>query len=138
MGLPRSGKTTWAREQGFPIVCPDAVRLALHNQRFEQCAEPFVWAIVGTMIRALYLAGHRVVILDATNNTRKRRDPWRGYAEHVQFATFPADAAECTTRAMSKLDREIVPVIERMAEQHEPLEPDEEGMRLGPFGMDAR
>ena len=25
VGLPRSGKSTWAKEQGFPIVSPDAI-----------------------------------------------------------------------------------------------------------------
>ncbi len=34
VGLPYSGKSTAARELGFPIVCPDAIRLALHGQRF--------------------------------------------------------------------------------------------------------
>ncbi len=26
VGLPRSGKTTWALEQGWPIVNPDSIR----------------------------------------------------------------------------------------------------------------
>ena len=40
----RSGKTTWARQQGVPIVNRDAIRLALHGQRFEPRAESVVWA----------------------------------------------------------------------------------------------
>ena len=40
----RSGKTTWARQQGVPIVNPDAIRPALHGQRFEPRAESVVWA----------------------------------------------------------------------------------------------
>ena len=31
VGLPRSGKTTWARKQGYPIVNPDSIRLAFHG-----------------------------------------------------------------------------------------------------------
>src|SRR5690554_6874569 len=27
VGLPRSGKTTWARKQSYPIVNPDSIRL---------------------------------------------------------------------------------------------------------------
>jgi predicted kinase len=29
VGLPRSGKTTWAKQQGVPMVNRDAIRLAL-------------------------------------------------------------------------------------------------------------
>ena len=39
VGLPRSGKTTWAREQGYPIVNPDSIRLSLHGKRFELLLE---------------------------------------------------------------------------------------------------
>src|SRR5258706_417694 len=46
VGLPWSGKSTWAREQGnWPIVCPDEIRFALHGQRFIAEAEPWVWTI---------------------------------------------------------------------------------------------
>src|SRR5688500_7348676 len=44
-GLPRSGKTTYARTRNEPIVSPDAIRLALHGERFNELSEPFVWAI---------------------------------------------------------------------------------------------
>jgi len=33
VGLPRSGKSTWAAKKGFPIVSPDAIRLAMHGMR---------------------------------------------------------------------------------------------------------
>lgn len=77
VGLPRSGKSTWAKRQTFPVVNPDAIRLALHGQRFYGPAEPFVWATAKLMVRSLFGAAHRKVIVDATNCTRKRRDEWR-------------------------------------------------------------
>jgi predicted kinase len=77
VGLPRSGKTTWARAQGVPVASPDAISRALHGQRFIGVAEPFVWAIAKLMVRALFLAGHPTVIVDATNTTQKRRDEWK-------------------------------------------------------------
>lgn len=115
VGLPRSGKTTWAKEQNLPIVCPDAIRLALHGERFIQLAEPFVWAIAKVMVRALFLAGHDKVILDATNTTEKRRSEWIGFHTVIQF--FTASKEECIRRARLDGDETIVPVIERMAEQ---------------------
>jgi predicted kinase len=121
VGLPRSGKTTWARQQGQPIVNPDSIRYALHGQRFFGPAEPFVWAMAYAMTDALFRAGHDTVIVDATHTTHKRRELWRGiasasnaeYGLHV-VATPPE---ECMGRARSLDDEEIVPVIERMARE---------------------
>lgn len=125
VGLPRSGKTTWAALQGHPIVCPDAIRLALHGARYISEAEPHVWAIAKTMVRALFLAGHGVVVLDACNNTRKRRDEWRSSRWRREFHAVGTSAEVCTQRAISDGRGELVPVIERMAAQHEPAQEDE-------------
>ena len=123
VGLPKSGKSTWAREQGVPIVNPDAIRLALHGNRFIGKAEPFVWAIAHVMVHALFLAGHKHVILDATNTTRKRRDEWKSDHWRRAVQIFGASLPTCVYRARAHGDEEIVPVIHRMAEQYEP--PDE-------------
>ena len=125
VGLPRSGKTTWGRSQAYPIVCPDAIRLAVHGQRYVDLAEPFVWAIAKAMVRALFLAGHDHVILDATGITRKRRDEWRSPDWGTFFKYIDTPESVCLDRAMSEKDDEIVPVIQRMAAQFEPLGEDE-------------
>ncbi len=118
VGLPRSGKTTWATAQSAPVVNPDSIRLALHGQRFITLAEPFVWAIAAVMVRALFLSGHDVVILDATNTTQKRRDAWRSEDWDIMFKLFPTPKEECIRRAGD--DTEIIPIIERMDAQREP------------------
>lgn len=124
VGFPYSGKSTWAREQGCPIVSPDAVRLAVHGQRYIQEAEPYVWMLARHMVQALFLAGHDRVIVDATNNTKERREAWRSSKWRLAVQNFPAGADECKRRAAEEHgDDEIVPVIERMAAAHEP--PDE-------------
>lgn len=126
VGLPRSGKSTWAKSmRRFPIVNPDSVRLAIHGQRYVAQAEPFVWAVVRTMIRALFLAGHNVVILDATNTTRKRRDEWLSIEWETCFKVIETPKEVCIERALADGDTEIVSVIERMASQFEPLADDE-------------
>ena len=132
VGLPRSGKSTWAEkmreERGWPTVNPDAVRYALHGQRYAAEAEPMVWVMVTVMIRALFGAGHKVVVLDATGNTRKRRDATtsKNWVSYYKVIDTPKDV--CLDRARNLkngADEVIIPVIERMAEQHEPLEDDE-------------
>ena len=77
VGLPRSGKSSWARCQGYPVVNPDSIRLRLHGQVFAPQAEPFVWAVAHLMVESLFEAGHSTVILDATNISRRRRRGWR-------------------------------------------------------------
>ena len=115
VGLPRSGKTTWARLQGHPIVNPDSIRLALHGQRFYGPAEPLVWATAHLMVDALFKAGHETVILDACNVSAKRRDEWKSHAPEMQV--FNTGPVTCLERALALNDQEIFPVIERMAEE---------------------
>lgn len=121
VGLPRSGKTTWALQQAYPIVNPDAIRLAMPGQRFIDSAERFVWATAHCMIQSLFLAGHDTVILDATNNSRKRRDDWQSNKWDTYFKVFDTSKEECLHRAHVINDEQIKPIIERMAEQFEPL-----------------
>jgi predicted kinase len=133
VGLPRSGKTTWARKTGFPIVSADAIRLALHGQAFEPLAEPFVWAIARIMVRALFVAGHETVILDACSVTRARRDEWRGGEWETFVVMFECSREEARRRVLADIpensaDTEsgrLLEAIDRMAKSFEPLGEDE-------------
>lgn len=124
VGLPRSGKSTWARAQAYPIVNPDSIRLAIHGQQFIASAEPFVWATAKAMVKALFLAGHKTVILDACNVSRKRRDEWWSDEWATFFKEFDTSVDECHKRDEA-LGGNIGPIIARMAEQREPLGDDE-------------
>ena len=119
VGLPYSGKTTRARQLGYPIVCPDAIRLALHGERFLKPAEPMVWTLAHLQVRALFLAGHDRVILDAANTTRARRDEWRGHGWRTRCIFVDTSPTQCYTRAQLAGDAEINGVIARMAEKLE-------------------
>lgn len=125
VGLPRSGKTTWARAQPYPIVNPDSIRLAMHGRRFYAPAEPLVWATARLMVRSLFVAGHRVVVLDATGTIKSRRDEWKSTEWDLYFKEVPTDAATCRQRAVLENDAEILPIIDRMAATFEPLGPDD-------------
>lgn len=134
VGLPRAGKTTWAMEQGVPVISPDAIRLAVHGRRFWSPGENLVWSHAWTMACSLFLAGHGAVIVDACHNTRKRRDFWRapqgeawadedGPLWEIMFVQFPAGLETCLERA--KGDVSLVPVIERMVREREPVSEEE-------------
>jgi len=122
VGLPRSGKTTWARSTVWPIVNPDSIRLAIHGQRFVALAEPFVWATAFTMAEALLRAGHDTVVVDATNITKARRKTWVDRFKDrcaVGYHVVTTPAEECIRRARSLGDEGIIPVIQRMAAECE-------------------
>ncbi len=125
VGLPRSGKSTWAGEHGAPIVSPDAIRLALHGARFLTLAEPFVWAIAKVMVRALFLAGHGTIIVDSCHVKRKYRDEWKDADWQTWFKHIDTDWQTCTARAIKEDDDEILPIIEKMDNEFEPIQTDE-------------
>ena len=132
MGLPRSGKSTWAQRQGVPIVNPDAIRLALHGQAFIIEAEPIVWMTAKYMVRALFLAGHESVILDATNTTRSRRDEWKSSLWNREVMLFDTPEDECIRRAKDGGREDLIPIIEKMNEGFEDLDLADEGIKLHP------
>lgn len=128
VGLPRSGKSTWAMKQGHPIVNPDSIRLALHGQPFIKEAEPFVWATAKVMVASLFIAGHDRVILDATNVTEKRREAWKNPLWVRRYEVFEVDTKVCIERleASDFSDEHkagVLDAIHRMAENWEKLLP---------------
>ena len=121
VGFPYSGKSTWSRKQNVPIVNPDSIRLSLHGRRYAQEAEDLVWAIAMGMVRSLFFDGHERVIVDACHNTRKRRDFWVSKKWDIYYKVFDTKVEVCKARALSNDDDDIIPVIDRMAVQHENL-----------------
>lgn len=121
MGLPRSGKSTWALQQGIPIVDLDAIRLVKTGQRWWGPIEHEVYATARTMIRALFVAGHSHVILDITGYCRKQRDafisssdiPWKRYVMIID-----TDIEVCKKRAEESYP-ELVDIIDYIHENWE-------------------
>ena len=116
VGLPRSGKSTWAKKQGYPIVNRDAIRLALHGQAFIGASEDMVTAIESYMVKSLFLAGHDTVIVDATNLKEKYRKRWEYLGSWtVTTHILTASKEVCIQRAKDGDRDDLIPVIERMA-----------------------
>ena len=115
VGLPRSGKTTWALSTTFPIVNRDAIRLALHGEQYLAAAEGMVSVLEMNMVKALFLAGHDNVIVDATHTTRKRRDYWKSDEWDTTLRVINTPKDVCIARAQATDKVNLIPVIERMA-----------------------
>lgn len=126
VGLPRAGKSTWAKQQaGIPVVNRDAIRLALHGHAFIELAEPIVKAVAKIMVRSLFLAGHDTVIVDETNTTDERRMFWIEGDWLTYWKVIDTPASICRERAGGNVD--LVKAIERMHQAWEPID-DEGGM----------
>jgi predicted kinase len=121
VGLPRSGKSTKARELGYPIVEPDAIRMVLHGTAWRPNVEPLVWAQARLMVEALFEAGHTDVILDATNHTAEWRKQWESDQWALRYHPVLTDIATCIQRARETGQEYLIPVIERMERDFEPL-----------------
>lgn len=125
VGLPRSGKSTEARTMRHPIVCPDAIREALHGTPYLPSMEPYVWAIARTMVEALFNAGHECVTLDATNMTKHYRNVWKSDKWTRYFIHVPTSADICKERAILTNQEYLLDVIDRMNAQFQPLTEEE-------------
>lgn len=129
VGLPRSGKSTIVREltrrYHAPIVKKDDIRLALHGQRYEALAEPFVQAIAITMIRSLFLSGHQTVIADETHYSKYARQAVSNGPWQTVFYLVNTSPKTCIERAHMTGQPDLEPVIERMAARFEPLTAEE-------------
>lgn len=135
VGLPRSGKSTWANQIGrgilrIAVVNPDSIRKAIYGKAFDPFYEPETWRIARIMVRALFMAGHKRVILDATSMTKKSRDSWKCQKNDlvkwdVGFIVFETGIKECIKRAKDGKRKDLIPVIKKMAESFEPLSPEE-------------
>ena len=130
VGLPRSGKSTiskqLAKKLGCPIVNRDAIRLALHGQRYQSEAEPMVKAMSRYMLDALFLTGHEVVICDETNFSKAARNALKSDKWDTKFYVVPTDPDTCIQRAHLTNQPDLEPVIRSMHARYEPLGPDEQ------------
>ncbi len=135
IGLPRSGKTTWAKTKqeisGGVIVSADTLRWLVYGQRFWGEGEPFVWSIRGIVLKMLLEQGVNIII-DETNSKKERREPIiqmaKTYDYNVFGVTVNTALEECIKRAEKEGDSVIIPIIRRIYEQFEKEPPSlEEG-----------
>jgi predicted kinase len=127
-GLPRAGKSTYARAAAHflraGIVSSDAWRRAVHGREFWSDSEALVWGMVEAAVRAGFGGGHETVILDATNNTRARRQRWVSRHWETRYKVIDTSRTVCLERARGGSEG-LRAAISRMAQEWEPLGSDE-------------
>jgi len=96
------------------MVNPDSIRLGLYGEAFIKEAEQMVWSIATYMVKALFIAGHDTVILDATNLTIASRNRWMYHDWECEWKIFDTSKEECIERAKKSNREDLIHVIEMM------------------------
>ena len=129
VGLPRSGKTTWAREQirkGIPVLEEDAVWVAagwkpgmdVSDKDREQLGRA-----LRTAVKILFISGHNTVIIVSCAVSRKDREAWvndTGYWTRV-FKVFDTSYEVCKERMIDEKLEDWMPHLNEMASKLEPI-----------------
>ena len=131
IGLPGSGKSTWAKETDAIVVSSDAIRGELFGDASIQGDPKRVFALMGERTIAAISAGHDV-IYDATNLTKWARksiiDKLPASCE-VVFVEFTASVDVCIKRQNLRTRKVPSEVIINMASRREAVSIDEAGGR---------
>jgi len=124
VGLPRSGKSTYAKLTGNPIVARDAVHHAMCGKQLQPLddIQPMVSTFIKYMITALFQAGHDKVIYDACNHTKEVRARWitwclfNGIECKFKHITTPMEICQSRAKQFKNADW-LVPKIKEMYEE---------------------
>jgi predicted kinase len=124
VGLPGSGKSTWASQQPFPALSSDAVRLMIADDPTVQTIHRRVFATLRYLARQRLELKRPVTCIDATSLTRWERRPWIRLAQDADCdaeAIFFDTPLEVCLERNSRRDR-VVPAdaVREMARKLEP------------------
>jgi predicted kinase len=119
VGIPGSGKSTYAESLGCKIVCPDTIRVT------KRVGSPEAFAIARQEIKSALEAGEDVVF-DATNTLRSYRaemiNAGKPFAVKVICVWMDVPLEICVARHLERMKLGVrttlpISVIERMANQ---------------------
>jgi len=102
VGLPASGKSTWARENGITALSSDALRELLADDATDQSIHREVFRHLRALLRTRIAIGRACTAVDATNLTPKERRPYieiaRKLGARVEAVVFDTPLEECLKR----------------------------------------
>ncbi len=124
VGLPGSGKSTWAAARGLPVLSSDEMRRFLTGDAANQAVNNLVFRMLRRSLDAMLAAGVERVIVDSTALTRRERRAWIRWAElngcRVEAVFFDTPRELCASRNRAR-DRVVPPdALERLFSRLEP------------------
>lgn len=123
-GLPGSGKSTWAGDQGLPVLSSDEMRRIITGDITNQSVNSLVFRMLRRCLEAMLAADVERVIVDSTALTRRERRTWIRWAElngcgiEAVFFDTPREVCEKRNRERER----VVPAeaMERLFNRFEP------------------
>jgi predicted kinase len=76
VGVPGSGKSTWAAAQGWTVLSSDEMRLVLSDDETNQGIHGKVFGAMRHLLKSRLEIGASPTVIDATNLRRKDRKQW--------------------------------------------------------------
>lgn len=120
VGLPFSGKATWAKAQGLPVI-----DLEINEKLMKTKSQKNTSALEFTrqMIQSLFESGNSVVILLAENLTERDREFWQDDTRwHTQYREFKITELEAIRVAQANgASKARLDQIKTKAKAYEPL-----------------
>ena len=103
VGLPGSGKSTWAAgRRRATVLSSDAIRLLLAGDETDQSIHARVFATMRFLLRQRLAVGRGDTIIDATNLARKWRRDWvkiaRAAGAELEAVFFDTPLEVCLAR----------------------------------------
>jgi predicted kinase len=132
VGLPGSGKSTWAARQGISPLSSDHVRELLADDATDQTIHARVFATLRYLLRQRLAVGRPVTYVDATHLTPAERKPYveiaQWYGCDLEAVAFDVPVETCIERNRGR--GRVVPeeAIRAMAEKLR-IPTEEEGFR---------
>jgi predicted kinase len=123
VGLPGSGKSTWAAKQPFSVLSSDAIRLLIADDPAIQTIHRRVFATLRYLAKQRLQLKIPVTCIDATSLTRWERRPWIRLAQDAdcdaEAIFFDTPLEVCLDRNRSR--ERVVPedVVREMARRLE-------------------
>jgi predicted kinase len=119
IGLPGSGKSTWAAQAALPCLSSDALRLLLADDATDQTIHDRVFQSLRYLLRHRLALGREVTCIDATSLTPEERRPYiaigKSYDCETEAVYFDTPLDICRQRNTAR--ERVVPeeVLVRMA-----------------------
>lgn len=119
VGLPGSGKSTWAKQHGVAVLSSDGLRFLLADDENDQTIHAQVFAVLRYLLRRRLEMRRPLTFVDATNLTRRERRTYVKLAQlhdcAVEAVFFDTPVEICKARNSARTRNVPDQVIDAMA-----------------------